>query len=266
LYNRLITPVPQGLGWEHQTLCAILDEKKKKTLWPAVWNYEALMKRRSVVGSIIFENQYMNRPTAMEGDVLRAERLHAWNETDHTFYPPHNLPVYAGIDPSLGENDFFSVSTLAMDRANNRAYLLDVWCEHLSFNEIIDQKLPELFSRYRYQKMYLETNFWQKLLLKYPNMQTHAPSGVAYPIVPIRTVTSKTQRFIPLSSHFESRRVLVNPRLLDKNHNFFKQWVEFPRSEHDDAVDSTEMVVANAFGSDWELPDAQVVGGKFNRD
>ena len=272
LYNDLITERPKGFGWPNQTLKSVLNEAeilqgaKPKVLWPQVWSYERLMQKKEDLGTIIFNCQYLNQPTALQGDVLKADWLHSWNEADNSFYPSPNLPVYAGIDPSLGENDFFAIASLAVDRPNNRGYLLDVWCEHMSFGEILNQKLPELFSRYKYRKMYLETNFWQKLLLKYPEMQTHKPTGEAYPIVPIKTMQSKEARFIPLSSHFESRRVIVNPQLLTKNSEFLRQWVEFPRGEHDDAVDCVEMAVANAFASDWELPDAQVGGAKFSRD
>jgi len=251
LYNELITPEPEGRGWNHQVLKAILNEAEilkgaaPKVLWPQVWSYERLLQKRRDLGTLTFECEYQNQPTALQGDVLKADWLHAWNEVDPNFYPNPNLPTYAGIDPSLGESDYFGIASFSYDQQKQEGYLLDVWCEHLPFPQIVRDKLPESVSRLRYQKMYMETNFWQKLLLKYPSFQRHPATGAAYPIVPVQTVTNKEQRFIPLSSHFESRRVLVNPLLLSQRGEFLKQWVEFPRGQHDDAIDCVDLVVSN---------------------
>ncbi len=251
LYNELITPEPEGRGWNNQVLKAILNEKEilkgapPQVLWPQVWTYERLQQKRKDVGTLTFECEYQNQPTALQGDVLKGDWLHAWNETDSNFYPDPNLPTFAGIDPSLGESDFFGIASFSYDRDKKQGYLLDVWCEHMPFPIIVRDKLPETVSRFRYQKMYIETNFWQKLLLKYPGFQRHPATGQAYPFVPVQTVTNKEQRFIPLSSHFESRRVLVNPLLLSQRGEFLKQWVEFPRGEHDDAIDCADLVISN---------------------
>jgi predicted phage terminase large subunit-like protein len=217
-------------------------------LWPEYWPYEELIKKRKAIGSIIFDCQYQNDPTSMEGSLLKAKWLHAWNETDPTFNPSPNLPVYAGIDPSLGEADYFGIASLAYDARINQGYLLDVWAEHLPFPTITHEKLPQLDNLYKYQKIYMETNFWQKLLTKMPEFKTNPSNNRAYPIVPVNTVTNKEQRFIPMSSHFESKRVLVNPLLL--NHSeFWTQWVQFPRGQHDDAVDCVELVVSKVMSA-----------------
>ena len=170
------------------------------------------------------------------------------------------MPTYAGIDPSLGESDFFGIASFSYDQQKGEGYLLDVWCEHLPFPLIVRDKLPECVSRFNYQKMYMEANFWQKLLLKYPGLQKHPATGKVYPIVPVQTVTNKEQRFIPLSSHFESRRVLVNPLLLSQRSEFFKQWVEFPRGQHDDGIDCVDLVVSNVL-NEGDKPFLYVVRG-----
>jgi len=82
----------------------------------------------------------------------------------------------------------------------------------------------------------METNFWQKLLLNVPELK-------ALPIIPVNTVKDKTSRFIPMSSHFESGRVKVNPMLLNRG-EFWTEWVQFPRGQHDDALDAVELVVS----------------------
>jgi len=230
--------------WPHDIKQAMETVDGKETgnvLWPKYWSYDRLKERQNEIGTIYFNCQYQNDPTGMQGDLLKAEWLHPWEE------PPSPLcEYYAGVDPSLGEYDYFGIATLAYDRRLNQSYLVDVWAEHLPFPDILKTKLPLLNTQYRYRKIYLETNFWQKLLLKMPELQ-------GYPIVPVNTVHDKTKRFIPMSSHFESKRVLVNPLLLRRS-EFWTEWVQFPRGQHDDALDATELVVSKIMGGQTANP------------
>ena len=237
--------------WKHDVKQAvILDEKGQETtevLWKNYWTLEKLNERRQQIGTIFFNCQYQNDPTSMEGDLLKSQWLTSWNDPKlqrpiDTL--PNNCEYYLGLDPSLGESDYFGMATLAYDRQHNQGYLVDVFAEHMPFPDILKTKLPMLHSQYRYSKIYMETNFWQKILTFLPELQ-------GLPIVPIQTVKNKEERFIPMSSHFESKRVLVNPMLLNKG-EFWTEWVQFPRGQHDDAVDAVELVVSKIVGSGYK--------------
>jgi len=211
------------------------DPEKPETafaLWPEYWSLDKLDERKDEIGTIFFNCQYQNDPTSMEGDLLKSEWLHPWEQQ-----PFSTCEYYAGLDPSLGEGDYFGIATLAYDREHSQAYLVDVWAEHMPFPDIMKHKVPQLHSHYRYSKMFMETNFWQKIL-------TYLPELKGLPIVPVQTVRNKEARFIPMSSHFESKRVLVNPLLLRRS-EFWTEWVQFPRSQHDDALDCVEIVIRN---------------------
>jgi hypothetical protein len=254
LYGELLKPVSEGgKGWTHKIYRAIQNYAEVDkgaapiVLWPQVWPYKRLIQKQADIGTIYFNSQYQNDPSAMEGNLLKSKWLHPWNEDDVNFYPPSNLPAFMGVDPSLGESDYFGIASLAFDATKRQGYLLDVWVEHMDFPSIGHIKFPELVSRFKPLKIYMEANFWQKLLLKFPEFQRHPGTGQAYPIVPVQTVHNKEQRFIPLSSHFESKRVLVNPLLLNKG-EFWTEWVQFPRGQHDDGVDCVDLVVSNVFG------------------
>jgi len=218
-------------------------------LWPEYWSYQKLVEKRDAIGSIIFDCQYQNDPTSMEGSLLKAKWLHSWDEPNidsfgvSLYRAPDfdRMQHYLGIDPSMGEGDYFGIAVLAYDPRANRGYLRDVFAQHLDLPTILKTKLPEIMQLYKPLKIYMETVFWQKLLTKLPELQ-------GYPIVPIRTVKDKEARFIPMSSHFESKRVLVNPLLLNRS-EFWTEWVQFPRGQHDDAVDCVEMVVTKTVGS-----------------
>lgn len=232
LYSELLNK------WPHSILKSIQPDNT--VLWPQYWPLSKLEERRNEIGSVVFNCQYQNDPTGMEGSLLKASFLIAWNKP-----PPPQCEYYAGLDPSLGENDYFGIATFAYDRKHNQGYLEDVWAEHLPFPDILKEKIPQLCRQYNYRKMYMETNFWQKLLLNMPELK-------GLPIVPVKTIRDKTSRFISLSSHFESGRVLVNPLLLNRS-EFWQEWVQYPRGQHDDAIDCVDLVVSNVVGSAHKL-------------
>lgn len=221
--------------WSYDIKPAI--NKQGKALWPEYWNLKRLEERRKEIGTIIFNCQYQNDPTGMEGSLLKAKWLQPW-------MPPHEPSPsninYAGVDPALGEGDLQSIATLSQDRGARQGYLRDVWADKMPFPLFLE-KLRQLHAVHNYAKIFIESNAFQKVL-------TFVPELRGLPIVPTVTVRDKEQRFIAMSSHFESGRVLVNPLLLRKS-EFWTEWVQFPRGQYDDALDSVEIVTRNVVGS-----------------
>jgi predicted phage terminase large subunit-like protein len=226
LYNDLLAT------WPHDVKQAL--NTRNEPLWPEYWTKEKLEDRRTQVGSIIFNCQYQNDPTGMEGDLLKSEWLHEWAT------PPCSVNLkYAGIDPALGEGDLQSVATLSVDKQTGQAYLEDVYAERTSFPEFL-KKIQHLHVIHDYAKIFIEANAFQKVLTFLQEL-----SGL--PMVTSQTVKNKEERFIPMSSHFESKRILVNP-LLNMRSEFWMEWVQFPRGQHDDALDSVEIVTRETVG------------------
>jgi len=218
-------------------------------LWPEYWSIDKLEERRQEVGSIIFNCQYMNDPTGMEGNLLKSEWLHPY-ETE----PPPNLPRYAAIDPALGESDFQALATLSYDKTNNQGYLEDVWAQGLSFPEFLRYVNRQHGIR-QYSKIFIESNAFQKILM-------YVEEFKGLPIVASSTTKNKEQRFIPMSSHFESKRILINPRLNNMHTEFWNEWVQFPRGQHDDALDAVEIVTREIMGKHRD-PIQATVGPSF---
>lgn len=246
-----------GTRWSYQDLYSELMDKwtgfvdvKKAiqddgtALWPEYWSIQKLEERKREIGSIFFQCQYQNDPTGMKGDLLKAEWLHPYS------FVPNNLTYYAGVDPALGEGDMQAIATIGIDKLTRQAYLVDVWSETLPFPDFL-LKLKEKHGTYQYSKIYLESNAFQKVLMFIPELK-------ALPIVPSNTDTNKERRFIPMSSHFESNRVMVNPLLIGPRSEFWNEWVQFPRGRNDDALDATEIVIRNAVAVSSEF--AYVIG------
>ena len=225
--------------WPHDIKQAI--DNDGNALWPTYWPVSRLDERRNEIGTIFFNCQYQNDPTGMEGALLPAKYLHPY-ETD----PPANLMRYAAIDPALGEGDLQAVATMGHDRVTKQGYLLDVWAEKLTFPMFL-KKVRDLHLTHKYAKIFVESNAFQKVLTFVPELRQ------GLPIVPSVTDRDKERRFIAMSSHFEAKRVLVNPLLLRRG-EFWHEWVQFPRGQYDDALDAVEIVTRNVIS----VPEAWV--------
>lgn len=226
LYNDLLA------NWPHDVKRA--QNELGEPLWPEYWTKEKLEDRRRQIGTIIYNCQYMNDPTGMEGDLLKSEWLHEW-----TSAPPSNCLRYAGVDPALGEGDMQSVATIAVDKQTGQAYLEDVYAERTSFPEFL-KKIQHLHTVHGYSKIFVEANAFQKVL-------TYLQELSGLPMVTSQTIKNKEERFIPMSSHFEAKRILVNP-LLNESSEFWVEWVQFPRGQYDDALDAVEIVTRETVG------------------
>jgi len=172
----------------------------------------------------------------MEGELLKGKWLHSYFEE-----PPPHIIKYAGVDPALGEGDLQAIATVGYNRVSNKAFLLDVWAERVSFPMFL-RKGQQLHATHNYAKIYVESNSFQKVLTFVPEFHK------GLPIAPSQTDTNKERRFIAMSSHFESERILVNPFINNPKHEFWTEWVQFPRGQYDDALDSVEIVVRNVIG------------------
>jgi len=219
--------------WPHDTKQAIINEKKQEVLWSEYWSYDKLVERRNEIGSIFFDCQYQNDPTGMEGNLLKGKWLHSYDAE-----PSKDIIKYAGVDPALGEGDLQAVATVGYDRIKKQGYLIDVWSDKADFPLFL-RKIRQLHATHNYAKIYLESNAFQKVLTFIPELRQ------GLPISPTVTDTNKERRFIAMSSHFEAKRMLVNPFVNNRTHEFWREWVQFPRGQFDDALDSVEMVTRN---------------------
>lgn len=225
--------------WPHEVLPAILNEKEiaqgkpPKVLWPEFWPYNKLMEKKNDIGSVFFNCQYQNDPTTMEGELLKSEWLHSWEKP-----PLPGMPRFGGVDPALGEGHLQSIATFAYERHHKQIYLIEVWTGKLGWPDFL-RKLKAKHVEHNYSKIYVETNAFQKVIMLIPEFRQ------GLPMVETVTDANKERRFVAMSSHFESSRVLVNPLINSPKHEFWIEWVQFPYSQYDDGLASTEIGLRN---------------------
>lgn len=225
--------------WPHSILAAIEQDADKQVtgnvLWPEYWPLEKLYERRNEIGSIIFDCQYQNDPTGMEGSLLKAEWLHSYENP-----LPYRLTAF-GVDPALGEGDKHAIAVMSQTHQTQLAHLREVWCEQVSFPTFLKQ-LQNMYETYKPAKIYIEANAFQKVLLYVPELR-------GLPCVPTTTVHDKEQRFISMTAHYQADRIQINPLLNSSRSEFWNQWVQFPRGQYDDALDAVEIASRNTVGT-----------------
>lgn len=222
--------------WPSKVYKAILNEDEivkgaqPAVLWPKVWSYDKLIQRRDEIGTIFFACQYQNDPSNMVGIALKSEWLRNWTA------PPTGLK-YAGVDPKGEGEDLFAISTWQHNPQMNKLYLWDVWAENVSQLEGL-MKLRQLHETHNYARIYFESNALQKSLLNHPELR-------GLPTSPTLTDANKERRIISMSSHYQSGRVEINSLINNQRSEFWKEWVQFPRGQHDCALDACEVVTRN---------------------
>jgi hypothetical protein len=213
---------------------AIIDEDKAIVLWPEYWSLKRLQERRKEIGEVIFNCQYQNDPTGLEGDLLKAEWLHTYEPAEII---PSEMVYYAGIDPALGEGDMMAIAIFGVNTRSGEIFLVDVWAEKTSMKNFLDQ-LNSFHATYSFQKIFVEANSFQKILIYLPQIKK-------LPCVPTYSSVNKERRLIPISAHFQAEKIKVNPVLLTLDSVFYVQWIQFPRGQNDDALDAVEICARN---------------------
>jgi predicted phage terminase large subunit-like protein len=249
----------QGLEplWEVVQFAAIQDVEpteidprpKGAALWPERHNLTSLAEKREKGGERSFNSLYQQKPTALEGNLIKAERfgLITWEEfEERTKYKPVSWDFKidgaytedAGNDPTALYASFF-------DRETNLVYIREVISVRLEFTPLTEfiktfalRNEYGPFSRIKVEPKANGLSIVQSMKLATDlNIEKYE-----YPFVEGVSMydKSKTLRAIAVTPRVDSGRVvLIKPRPgnIDWPATFKKQCAAFPLAAHDDEVD-----------------------------
>ena len=226
----------------------IFEFKEGDFLWPERFgNYDAI---RFQVGESIFETQYLQNPIASDKTVIKPEMIIEKDlpdtpgiENADIIYASHDFPV-----KDKDTSDYLG-STLAY-RCNATLYIMDSLEKRMAFTKSVeyvkalDDRFPGII-----QVIEDKANgspILQQLQDTVPGMQAYQP-GTA----------SKMQRLESASLYMESKNVVFVKTEFDKLSNTWKlseplerlkrRLLAFPFVEHDDIVDSFDMLILFVF-------------------
>lgn len=207
--------------------------------FPERLSTQYLESQRRILGSYIFSNQYLNEIIPLEDRTLKPEWLRTYKELPKTLY------TFAFIDPAISQADTadFSGITVVQTDCNQQWYLRMAERRKITPTQIVDLVFA-LHNQFKCQAIGIEDIAYQKALL-YMIQEESLRRGVSPPVKGIHpgTKVSKETRILGLVPRFEWGRILIAQGL----HDFEKEYLEFPRSSHDDILDSLSQIEQIAF-------------------
>ena len=198
-----------------------------------------LTEQRKVLGSYIFFNQYLNEIIPDGEQDFKKEWLKYYSVL------PDKRYTFAFIDPaiSLSEKADYTALTVVHVSQENDWYLEVARRERLTATQTIDLVF-QVNRIFKPLMIGIEAVAYQKALLHFLDSEMRRRNQVV-PIHPVTRGPDKTKemRIRGLIPRFEWNRIFVKPGLID----FEDEYGKFPKSPHDDILDSLSSIEEIAY-------------------
>lgn len=205
-----------------------------KVLWQERLDLLALMEKRARDRQA-FLTEYQNTPIDDETRIFRK----IW------YYEPDDvnlkdLDIFGACDPSLGKNkrsDPSVILTLGRHKKTGIMYVLDVDAKRRHPDQIIQ----DIFNKarvYDYQRFCIETIAFQQFF-KDEVTKRSAEFGIYLPVTEYKSTVKKEVRITALEPLFTNGHIRILPTMKD----FEEQLLFYPKTAHDDILDSCNMSV-----------------------
>ena len=215
--------------------------------FPERLSQQFLESQRRILGSYIFANQYQNEIIPLEDRVLKPEWIRYYSAI------PERVTTFAFIDPAISQADTadFTGVTIVHCDVNGTWFVRLAQRKKLTPTQIVSLVFS-LHDEFHCNAIGIEDVAYQKALL-YMIQEESLRRNKFPPVKGIHPGTDKTKetRIMGLVPRFEWGRILVNQGQDD----FEKEYLEFPRSSHDDILDSLSQIEQIAFYPEREAPD-----------
>lgn len=240
-------------------------EEDGKSTWPEAYPIEKLRGIEQVMTRTGYQRHYLMQPTP-DGKVFKDVWLRFWNVWSiriPALDPVERVETRSGsvvsktgigmvamptreelmcaqkvtyCDPSLGageSNDYKAVFTVAF--WGGWYWILDVWVRKATILEMLDY-MYQLDSRYPRTRMYMEQNFWQRLIWEYLP-QIAVQKKYMLPVCGIENRLKKEERILKMQPLFEWGHIWHTVEGRDWE-TFKEQLCGFPGAAYDDAPDA----------------------------
>lgn len=231
-----------------------------EVLWPEKEPYLALMEELVEGGKRAFWKEKQNEPMGSDDKVFSTYHWYREGERDgrkgliiessDVFIPLSSCRAYGAMDPATGQSkakvgkkgDFTCILTGLTD-PKGRLFVHRDWTKREPPSKYIQQIFLH-HEEYQYEKFGVETNLYRNLLL--PNIvaerntiEAKLKKSIRLPLYDIETVENKEKRIYSLEPKITNGYILLNRALSQELKN---QLDDFPKADHDDAIDAMEML------------------------
>jgi predicted phage terminase large subunit-like protein len=226
--------------------------KGTQVLWPEVEPYPNLMKQMVSGGRRAFFSEKQNEPYDPSTQIFNLDLAHYFE-----YHPKDRLlvcrnrkhqvllselhTVVAFHDPCLGESDTGDYAAIVVVGKDHSGYMyvLDAFIERCKPDRQISAAI-ELYDRWQFDKLVLEGNQFQRVLLDSYNQRfsTYADPPRIQKMV---QTGDKELRISNLQPLLENGRLIFNKQLDSK---LFEQLKYFPSATYDDGPDALEGAIS----------------------
>jgi hypothetical protein len=139
-----------------------------EALWPERWNYDALMQRKSEVGSLKFTREYMCIPVSTGTSLFNPEHLDECKKAGKDMIllmrqrKKLGYKYFVGVDPAIStDGDYNVIIVLEVDDNKNKTVVFVDRSKNVEFRENIN-KLKLIGQLFQPESIFLETNTFAK--------------------------------------------------------------------------------------------------------
>lgn len=212
------------------------EAERYVSLWPEKCSVKYLLKKRKVLGTIIFNTQYQNDVAAMKGKIFRLEWFKYYKSVDLK-----ELQIFQGVDLASKQAhnaDRFAHATIGVHIETKRIYILNY---HNIVASFVQRKriVADEFFKYDAVRVGIEANGYQRSFIQ---DLAQDDDYKAIRAIPIFTEKDKISRAWKLSAFFERRQVYVKEEMQD----LIEHLLKFP-GRHKDLFDALDLAITTAF-------------------
>lgn len=213
------------------------EAQRYVSLWPEKCSVKYLLKKRKVLGTIIFNTQYQNDVAAMKGKIFKLEWFKYYRHVDQK-----ELKIYQGVDLASKQArnaDKFAHVTIGVHPETKKIYILNY--HHVVASFIQRKKLvADEFYAFDPIRVGVEANGYQRAFIQDLAQDDDFKEIRA---IPIYTDKDKISRAWKLSAFFERGQVFIREGMQD----FIEHLLKFPDGRYKDLFDALDLAITTAF-------------------
>jgi len=204
---------------------AILDDEKKKVLWPEEMPYETLEKLRQQQ-PLFFRCSYQNEVAQLLESYFNIGDIKYFDPKEIDFSKLH---IYMGVDPAISQADkgsYFAIVVVGLDDDQN-IFVLHTYRAKVS----IEQQVREIFARVRKfdpEGIGIDSSAYQDALRQIVETRKKE-ENLPIKVKRIYTRVDKFHKLLVLADKFESGKMFLRR----DQHNLFEEIVSFPKGTND---------------------------------
>lgn len=215
-----------GEKWHQLKFEALIenDDGSYRALWPFRHTVQKLLEMRKS-SSYVFAGQYQQTPTPAGGGIIKLSWFGRYREQRADYEQ-----IIFSCDTAYKEQEHNDPSVISVfGKHDGQWHLVEVWRERVQYPDLLTHA-EKMIARWRPSALLVEDKASGQSLIQDLRRKGH-------PVIKIQPEGSKLVRMSVESPQLEAG-LIVLPEQADWLYELEKEFINFPKSKHDDQVDT----------------------------